>query len=371
VTVVGVLGGGQLGRMLALAGVPLGMRCICVEPAPDPPAAVAAEVLRAPFDDPDALAALARRCDVVTVELEHVPADALAWLAERVPVRPSPEAVATAQDRLLEKQALRAAGVGTAPFAAVGEQPAGFAEGTIVKVRTGGYDGRGQVWLPPGGDVVAAAQQLGAPSIAEGVVAFRRELSVVAARGLDGTIACWPVVENEHADGILAVTRAPASGVDAGQRKQAETIAQAWLERFDYAGVVAVELFDTAAGLLANEVAPRVHNSGHWTIEGAVTSQFEQHLRAITGLPLGDPSTAACSAMVNLIGTLPDIAAVLAVPGAHLHLYGKAPRPGRKLGHVTVVAPDEGARDASLARVRGLVRAGLRERGVVTPERAG
>jgi 5-(carboxyamino)imidazole ribonucleotide synthase len=355
VTVVGILGGGQLGRMLALAGVPLGIHCICVEPAADPPAAVAAEVLHAPFDDRDALAALARRCDVVTVELEHVPAHALAWLAERVPVRPSPEAVSTAQDRLLEKRALNAAGVDTAPYAAIDEPTSGFDEGTIVKVRTGGYDGRGQVRLPPGGDVTAAARQLGVPSIAEGVVAFGRELSVLAARGLDGTIACWPVVENEHAAGILAVTRAPAAGLDAVKRRQAEAIARAWLQRFDYAGVVAVELFDTPAGLLANEVAPRVHNSGHWTIEGAVTSQFEQHLRAITDLPLGDPSAIGCSAMVNLIGTLPDVDAVLAVPGAHLHLYGKAPRPGRKLGHVTVVAPDEHGRDDALARLRTLV----------------
>ena len=329
-TVVGILGGGQLGRMLALAGAPLGMRCVVVEPAPDPPAAVAAEVIAAAYDDPAALADLARRCDVVTVELEHVPVAGLAWLAERVPVRPSPEAIAIAQDRRTEKEALAAAGIATAPWAA---PPRPFPGGTVVKRRRGGFDGRGQVVLAPGEPVEGALDGL---CISEEVVAFEREVSIVAARAVDGAVACYPVVENRHAEGILRTTVAPAPGLTAATQAEAEGIATAVLDRLGYVGVVAVELFAVDGGLVANEVAPRVHNSGHWTIEGAATSQFEQHLRAITGLPLGSTAARGAMAMVNLIGSLPDVRAVLAVPGAHLHLYGKAPRPARKLGHVTV-----------------------------------
>lgn len=329
-TVVGILGGGQLGRMLALAGLPLGIRCVAVEPAADPPVAAVAEVIAAPYDDPGALAELARRCDVVTVELEHVPVDGLAWLAERLPVRPSPEAIAVTQDRQAEKEALVAAGIATAPWAS---PPRPFPNGTVVKRRRGGFDGRGQVVLAPGAPVDGA---LDGPCISEEVVAFDRELSIVAARGLDGSMACYPVVENRHAEGILRTTLAPAPGLTAALQADAERIATAVMERLGYVGVVAVELFQVDGRLLANEVAPRVHNSGHWTIEGAETSQFEQHLRAVCGLPLGSVALRLPLAMVNLIGSLPDVAAVLAVPGAHLHLYGKAPRPGRKLGHVTV-----------------------------------
>ncbi len=330
---VGILGGGQLGRMLALAGLPLGVRCIVVEPAPDPPAGAVAEVIAAAYDDRDALAALARRCDVVTVELEHVPVDGLAWLAERVPVRPSPAAVAITQDRRSEKQALAAAGIATAPWA---DPPRAFPDGTVVKRRLGGFDGRGQVVLGPGVEVAGALGELAGPCISEEVVAFDRELSIVAARGVDGTVACYPVVENRHADGILRTTLAPAPGLTPALQAGAERIATAVLDRLDYVGVLAVELFEAGGMLLANEVAPRVHNSGHWTIEGAETSQFEQHLRAICELPLGPVALRRPVAMVNLIGSVPDGALVLAVPGAHLHLYGKAPRPARKLGHITV-----------------------------------
>jgi 5-(carboxyamino)imidazole ribonucleotide synthase len=330
VITIGILGGGQLGRMLALAGVPLGMHCVVVEPAPDPPAAVAADVIAAPYDDAEALVELARRCDVVTVELEHVPVDGLAWLAERLPVRPSPAAVAVTQDRRSEKEALGAAGIRTAPWAS---PPRAFPNGTVVKRRLGGFDGRGQVVLGPGEPV---DDVLDGPCISEELVAFAREVSIVAARGLDGTVACYPVVENRHADGILRTTVAPAPGLTAAMQADAERIATAVLERLDYVGVLAVELFVVGGSLVANEVAPRVHNSGHWTIEGADTSQFEQHLRAIAGLPLGSTALRAPVAMVNLIGTEPDIEALLAVRGAHVHLYGKAPRAARKLGHVTV-----------------------------------
>jgi 5-(carboxyamino)imidazole ribonucleotide synthase len=354
---VGVLGAGQLGRMLALAGVPLGVRCLAVDPSPGAPAAAAAEVLTAPFDDPSALAELARRCDVVTIEVEHVPVEALAWLAERVPVRPSPEVVAVAQDRWAEKQLLSRLDIATAPYAAPEDLAEGFPSGTIVKRRTGGFDGRGQARLgpsAPGPALRAAAAELGAPSVAEGVVGFTREVSVVAARGVDGALVAYPVVENRHAGGILRETLAPAPG-GAELDEAATALVRRVAEALDHVGVLCLELFEVDGRLLANELAPRVHNSGHWTIEGAVTSQFEQHLRAVCGLPLGDPSLRTPSAMVNLIGTEPDPAAVLAVPGAHLHTYGKAPRPDRKLGHVTVVADDAAGRDERLAAVRALI----------------
>jgi 5-(carboxyamino)imidazole ribonucleotide synthase len=330
-TTVGILGGGQLGRMLALAGIPLGIRCVVVEPGDDPPVAAVAEVIRAPFDDRSAIEQLARRCDVVTVELEHVPVDALAWLAERVAVRPSPHAVAVAQDRRAEKEAFVAAGVATAAWA---EPPVAFSRGTVVKRRVGGYDGRGQVIVAAGGEVDGV---LDGPCISEELVAFDRELSIVVARGVDGAVAAYPVVENAHTDGILRTTLAPAPGLTVELQAAAEGIAVALAEHLEYVGVLAVELFECDGKLLANEMAPRVHNSGHWTIEGAATSQFEQHLRAICGWPVGSTDHRP-TAMVNLIGQLPDVATVLAVPGAHLHLYGKTARPNRKIGHVTVPA---------------------------------
>jgi 5-(carboxyamino)imidazole ribonucleotide synthase len=340
---VGILGGGQLGRMLALAGTPLDVRFVVVEPAADPPAGVAADVLRAAYDDPSALAALARRCDVVTVELEHVPVEALRWLAERVLVRPPPEAVAITQDRQREKEALNAAGIPTAGWSA-SLRP--FPAGTVVKRRFGGFDGRGQVVLAPGQTVEGV---LDGDCISEEVVAFQRELSIVAARAVDGTMACYPVVENRHADGILRTTVAPAPGADASLQVAAEAIAGTVAEALDYVGVLAVELFEVDGRLVANEIAPRVHNSGHWTIEGAETSQFEQHVRAICGWPLGSPRTPQAVAMVNIIGTLPDREAVLALPGAHLHVYGKASRPNRKLGHVTVPLDQLSAAEALLS----------------------
>ena len=330
-TTVGVIGGGQLGRMLALAGLPLGVACVVVEPSADAPAAAVADVIQAPFDDERAWAELARRCDVVTVELEHVPIDALAWLAERVPVRPPPAAVQAAQDRRAEKEAFAAAGIATARWA---HPAATFAAGTVVKRRFGGYDGRGQVVLGRG---VPVDGTLDGDCISEELVPFDRELSIVAARGVDGTVACYPVVENRHYQGMLRTTLAPAPALTPSLQSRAASIAVALAESLDYVGVLAVELFDVGGTLLANEMAPRVHNSGHWTIEGAATSQFEQHLRAVCGWPLGSTEHRP-TAMVNLIGAPPDVEAVLAVPGAHLHLYGKAPRPARKIGHVTVPA---------------------------------
>jgi 5-(carboxyamino)imidazole ribonucleotide synthase len=343
--------------MLALAGAPLGVRCLVVEPAAGPPAGVAAEVVAAPYDDRAALEALARRCDVVTIEVEHVPVASLEWLAERVPVRPAPLVVAVGQDRLEEKRLFRRLGLATAAFAEPDQLGAGFAAGTILKRRTGGFDGRGQARLEPAapsGALVASSLALGGSSVAEEVVAFDRELSLVAARAPDGTVAAYPLVENRHQDGLLRETLAPAEASSALTAAATESLIRV-MEDLDHVGVMALELFEVEGRLLANELAPRVHNSGHWTIEGAATSQFEQHLRAVLGWPLGDPSVVAPAAMVNLIGTEPDGTAVLAVPGAHLHRYGKAERPDRKIGHVTVLGADERQRDERLDAVRRLL----------------
>jgi 5-(carboxyamino)imidazole ribonucleotide synthase len=350
VTTVGVLGGGQLGRMLAVAGVPLGVRCLVVEPVPHAPAAAVAEVITAPYDDQRALAELARRCDVVTVELEGVPVDALGWLAERVAVHPSPEAVAVAQDRRREKQAFGALGISVAPWSE--GRPDTYP--CLVKAARGGFDGRGQELVHDAQGWVAAADRL-APCITEQLVAFDRELSIVAARGVDGAFASYRLVENRHRDGILRTTIAPAPGVTRSLQRAADALIERLLGSLHYVGVATVELFQVGDRLVANEMAPRVHNSGHWTIDGATTSQFEQHLRAILGWPLGDPSARGAAAMVNIIGTEPDAAAVLAIGGAHLHRYGKLARPGRKLGHVTVVAASPEALAPALAAVQALV----------------
>jgi 5-(carboxyamino)imidazole ribonucleotide synthase len=346
---VGIIGGGQLGRMLALAAAPMGVRCVVLEPTPEPPAAVAADVVAAEYGDRAALGALADRCDVVTVELEGVPVDALGWLAERVPVRPGPEAVAVAQDRLAEKQRFAALGIPTAPFAPWPDAPGSGP--WFVKARRGGFDGRGQRAAADGAGLESAAAALaGAELIVEERVEFTRELAVLIARGVDGSTAAWPLTETVHGDGILRSARAPAPGA-ARRQAEAEAIATKLAADLDYVGVLAVELFDTPAGLVANEWAPRVHNSGHWTIEGAVTSQFAQHVRAVLGWPLGDPSSRGPAVTINCLGSMPDPAAVLTVPGTALHRYAKAARPGRKVGHITVVAPDDAELDRRLAAV--------------------
>ncbi len=329
---LGIIGGGQLARMLALAAHPLGIECLVIEPAEDPPAAAVCEVRRAAFDDPDALDELAARCDVVTVELEAVPVAALERLAERVPMRPGPAAVAAAQDRLSEKHLLRRLGIATAPF---DDEVHGLP--ALVKSRRGGFDGRGNRLVRTPDELAGARFELPDP-IVEGMVPFDREVSILAARSVTGDIRCWPLVANVHEHGILRRSRV-AGSEPAALQADAERLARLVLEATGYIGVLALELFDVGGHLVANELAPRVHNSGHWTIEGAVTSQFEQHVRAVCGLPLGDPYAVGASVMLNCVGDEPDPAAVLAVPGAHLHRYGKSPRPGRKVGHVTVTAP--------------------------------
>jgi len=355
---VAVLGGGQLGRMLGLAGIPLGLRFRFLDPVAGAPAAAVGDLVVGALGDEGALAEVARDAVAVTYEWEGVPADAARFLARDRPVRPGARSLEVAQDRLVEKETFRRLGIATPAFAAVDDRASLDAAvagvgglPAVLKTRRGGYDGKGQAVLRSPVDLERGWSELGGvPLILESLVPFDRELSVLAVRGLDGAIACWPLVENRHEGGILRVSRAPAPALSASLQERGEELASRLLEDLDHVGVLAVELFQVGGGkgdgeLLANEIAPRVHNSGHWTIEGAVTSQFENHLRAVLGWPLGATSPRGSSAMVNCIGLLPAPEAVLAVPGAHLHDYGKSPRRGRKLGHVTVVATD----DAELA----------------------
>jgi 5-(carboxyamino)imidazole ribonucleotide synthase len=344
---VGILGGGQLGRMLALAGYPLGFRFRFLDPAADAPAGHLAELVVAPYDDPAGLERFAAGLDVATYEFENVPAAAAAYLTDHVVVFPPRRALEVGQDRLAEKECFRSLGIPTSPFRAVDDleglrravEELGLP--AVLKTRRLGYDGKGQYVLREPADIDRAWEAIGGvPLLLEGFVAFDRELSILAVRGRDGATAFYPLVENRHEEGILRLTTAPAPGLDPALQRAAETLAGRVLAEFDYVGVLAIELFQRGDELLANELAPRVHNSGHWTIEGAETSQFENHLRAICGLPLGATAPRGHVAMINLIGTIPDAAAVLAIPGAHLHLYGKAPRPRRKVGHVTVLADD-------------------------------
>jgi 5-(carboxyamino)imidazole ribonucleotide synthase len=359
---VGVLGGGQLGRMLGLAGLPLGVRCRFLDPTPEAPSGAVGALHVAPLDDAAAADALADGCDVVTYEWEGVPVSTARAAAARAPVRPGLEPLGVAQDRLAEKTTLADLDVPVAPFAPVDDAATLRAAleriglPAVLKTRRGGYDGKGQHVLRSAADVDGAWHALGGvPLILESLVPFERELSILAVRGLDGDTACYPLVETEHDGGVLRVARAPARDVSAARQREAEAIAGRVLDRFDYVGVLAVELFERDGELLANELAPRVHNSGHWTIEGAVTSQFENHLRAVLGWPLGSTAARGHSAMVNALGTLPDVEAVLRVPAAHLHDYAKAPRPGRKVGHVTVTAETAAARDDRLTALRSVM----------------
>ena len=346
---IGILGGGQLGRMLALAAARMGYRChvYCPE-AGCPAAAVSARATVADYLDEAALDAFAAAVDVVTIEFENVPAAALRHLARAVPVRPGATVLEVAQDRLLEKDAVTRAGIRTTPYARVddrGQLDRALAEvGTpaVLKTRRLGYDGKGQAAIADPADAEAAWRASGGvPAILEAQIDFRIELSVIAARGLDGTIATYVPVENRHRDHILDVTLAPA-GIPDQTAAAAVEIARRLVEALDVTGMLAVEMFLTNdGGLLVNEVAPRVHNSGHWTIEACATSQFEQNIRAVCGLPLGDPTRHSNAVMQNLIGrAAEDWAAILADPAAKLHLYGKSGiRPGRKMGHVTRLFP--------------------------------
>ncbi|CAP51009.1 5-(carboxyamino)imidazole ribonucleotide synthase [Xanthomonas campestris pv. campestris] len=347
-TTVGILGGGQLARMLVLAGAPLGLRFAVFDPAADACAGQVAPLQVGAFDDAAALAGFAAQVDVLTFDFENVPAASAQQLATQVPVFPNPAALAIAQDRLSEKTLFRELGIPVPEFAAIDDRAgldaalARIGAPCVLKTRRFGYDGKGQFRIKTLADADAAWDALGAQAataglIVEAFVPFEREVSVVAVRGRDGGFRAWPLTENWHVDGVLSASLAPAS-VDAGLQEAAEAHARALAERLDYVGVFALELFVREGTLLANEMAPRVHNSGHWTIEGAETSQFENHVRAVLGLPLGSTAMRGHACMLNWLGAMPDAAAFLAVPGGHWHDYGKQARDGRKVGHAMVRA---------------------------------
>ncbi|HET7675579.1 MAG TPA: 5-(carboxyamino)imidazole ribonucleotide synthase [Gammaproteobacteria bacterium] len=356
---VGIIGAGQLGRMLALAGYPLGLRFIFLDHSPDAPGGQVGDIITGAFDDPAKLAALAARADVLTFDVENVPVAPLEPIVANTPLRPGLNALATAQDRLLEKRLFQAQGLATPAFAAVdsleGLRTAVAEIGlpAVLKTRRLGYDGKGQHVLHEPADVEIAWQRLGGvPLILEGFVAFEREVSIIGVRGLNGECRFYPLAHNMHHNGILHYSRAPYD--HAALQSEAERHARTLMEHFDYAGVLTIEFFVKDGALIANEIAPRVHNSGHWTIEGAETSQFENHVRAILGLPLGSTAAVGHSAMINFLGTIPPLDDVLPIAGAHYHDYGKAPRPGRKLGHCTLRAATAAEIEARLPALLAL-----------------
>lgn len=353
---VGILGGGQLARMMALAGYPLGLDFLIVDPKPDACAAALGEHLVADYDDPDALDRLARETDVVTFDFENVPETAARALADRVAVFPPPTALAVGQDRLHEKQLFDRLDIPTPAYRTVDSRPELLAAveqiglPAVLKTRRFGYDGKGQAVLRQQEDMERAWQRLsGRALILEGFVDYQAECSAIAVRARNGEIRFWPVGRNVHKDGVLAATLSPWGNEAIAE--PARQHAAKLLEHFDYCGVFALEYFVRDGRLLANEFAPRVHNSGHWTIDGAVTSQFENHLRAVCGMPLGDTAARGVSLMLNLIGDMPSTRHALGLDQLHWHAYGKAPRPGRKLGHATLTGATA---EALLATARTL-----------------
>ena len=342
---IGILGGGQLGYMLALAGYPLDFHFRFLDPSPQAPVGRIAARVTAEYMDFGALEKFAHGLALVTYEFENVPVEAARFLQKLVPVYPSTQALEIAQDRRSEKLLFQRLGIPTTKFAATNsadELPQSVQKiglPAVLKTCRLGYDGKGQWVLRSSEDVERVKNEIpNAPLILEKFVNFSRELSILSVRARDGATSFYPLVENHHRGGILRLSLAPAPHLAETLQREAEAVARRILESLDYVGVLAIELFECDGHLLANEMAPRVHNSGHWTIEGAVTSQFENHLRAVSGLPLGVTRTLGFSAMLNLIGELPDANELLALPDAHMHLYGKSPRPGRKVGHVTLRA---------------------------------
>jgi 5-(carboxyamino)imidazole ribonucleotide synthase len=373
---IGILGGGQLGYMLALAGYPLGLHFRFFDPSPEAPVGRIASRVTAEFSDEAALEKFANGLELVTYEFENVPAAAVRFLAERVSVFPPPAALEAAQDRLREKHLFLKLGIPTTEFAPVADRQAldtavkKVGLPAMLKTCRMGYDGKGQWLLRTAEDVARAENELPPASsgavaypdsdasreaafILERFVPFTRELSVLAVRARTGETAVYPLVENHHRGGILRLSLAPAPRLDPAIQRAAEEAARSVFDELQYVGVLAIEFFEHDGRLLANEMAPRVHNSGHWTIEGALTSQFENHLRAVMGLPLGSKHAIGSSAMLNLIGELPDSADVLAIRDAHLHLYGKSPRAGRKLGHITLRAASAEQLGSRLAELPG------------------
>jgi 5-(carboxyamino)imidazole ribonucleotide synthase len=353
---IGIIGAGQLGRMLALAGYPLGLRFVFLDQSADAPGAQVGKIIPGAFDDPQGLRALADESDIITFDVENVPVEAVREIAKNKPFWPPVNALGTSQDRLFEKTLFRELGIPTAPFAPVDSfadlENAARKIGIpgVLKTRRLGYDGRGQFFVKRSSDLESAWVTLGkVPLIYEGFVDFSREVSLIAVRSTGGEMRFYPLSANTHREGILRYTVAPYR--NAPLQRQAERHMKRVLKHFDYAGVLTIEFFVKRGQLIANEMAPRVHNSGHWTIEGAQTSQFENHIRAIAGLPLGSTAPVGHSAMINFIGTIPAPGNILGMSGVHFHSYGKEPRPNRKLGHCTVTAASAAARDRSLKQL--------------------
>lgn len=341
---IGVLGAGQLGRMLALAGYPLANRFTLLDTTGHPSAGIGEVMIDT---EQTHLAAFLERVDLVTYEFEHLPVTLVQAIEAVKPVYPSSEAIRICQNRVAEKALFDRLGIPTPAYRIVesaAELEAAARElGTpvVAKSVTEGYDGKGQAVLREPNEAAEAWRQIGHPQlIVEAFVDFVREVSIIAVRGREGEVLFYPMAENHHVDGILRYSIAPLPDLDESVQQAADSYIRALLDELDYVGVLALELFQTHDGsLLANEMAPRVHNSGHWTMEGAVTSQFENHLRAIQGLPLGDTSARMPTCMLNVIGEEGDAAAILSIGDAHLHRYGKSERPGRKLGHINLLAP--------------------------------
>ena len=333
-TKIGILGGGQLGRMLALAGYPLGYRFRFLDPASHSPAGLLAEHLALGYSDQSVLEKFANSLDAITYEFENVPVEAARYLEKFVSVLPPPIALEKAQDRFVEKSFFCELGIPTPAFTTEINHAFGFP--AVLKTRRMGYDGKGQTILNSGSDLPHENYE---GMILEELVSFDRELSIIGVRNKSGEVKFYPLVENHHREGILRLSLV-AGNVTAKLQQQAEAFITKVMIALEYIGVLAIEFFEKDGCLLANEMAPRVHNSGHWTIEGAVTSQFENHLRAVTGAPLGNTNPRGACAMVNLVGTLPDVESILKIEGTHLHLYDKTPRSKRKVGHVTFVEKD-------------------------------
>ncbi len=368
---IGVVGGGQLARMLGLAGLPLGFQFRFLEPSGDCPAAQLGEIIRAPYDDADGLERFACDLACATYEFENVPAATAHWLNERLTLAPTARALAIAQDRIAEKATFRELGIpvqataGIASHADIAAAVRTVALPAVLKTRRLGYDGKGQRVLHASANdsadtVRSAWDELGrVPCILESFVSFTAEVSQIAVRGRSrahgAEIAFYPLTQNEHRGGILFKSHSPAPCDPTGElARSAQQFVTRLMDSLDYIGVIAVEFFVTSSGLVANEMAPRVHNSGHWTIDGAVTSQFENHLRAVAGLPLGSTQERGSSVMINLVGRAPITARLLEIPHAHVHLYGKGARAGRKLGHVTLTAPTAQDLGDSVARLEQL-----------------
>lgn len=360
---IGILGGGQLGRMMALAGYPLDLAFSFYESTPDCPSAALGPVFGDADNSQASLDAFIASADVFTYEFENIPVERVQCIAARKPLHPGVKSLAVSQNRLNEKKLFAGLNIPSARFAEIRSEQdlhdavAALGAPLVIKTVTMGYDGKGQFLLKDAAQVAEAWAALGTqvPLIAEEFVHFKRELSIIAVRGRDGSTVCYPLTENVHHRGILSHSVAPAPFVDSDTQLAAERYIAAILHELDHVGALTLEMFETRHGLMANETAPRVHNSGHWTIEGAHCSQFENHVRAVAGLPLGSTACEKPTAMLNIIGRHPDTTAVLAQTDAHLHLYGKSEREGRKLGHITVTANHHHELQSRMARLAALL----------------